>query len=300
VRSRAICSLGVAAAIACARTPPNLTPTLDALGATWYPFRWVDATIGATRVEEISMLVRWPEASRDTNDLQLDFGLAGQHRFGFPIRNLAVDSAGSTGRLRGRVRQLGDRDDSTATAGLTIGTLGLLAFYFGPSTVLVDPVGQRIGRIGSSDSLPKAILDRMRWTPVREVEGRLLMRIVVDGQTRGEALVDPASGIVPVLLDSDLWREVTGAGDPMAPASRLSFPVPGGELVLEGAPARRGLTIGGLPLPDGAVYRVAAATAGSEPFADLGPIRGLVGAQLFARGRLLVVDLRRKRLGWYR
>ena len=297
-------ALAVSILMACARRPPDLAPALDALGADWYSFRWIDATVGDTPVSGISLLVRWPEAKGDTSDLQLDFGLAGQRHFGFPIRNLSIDSltADPAARLHGAVAILGDRDDSTAAvgAGLRLGTLGLLAFYFGPSTLLVDPVDRRIGRVRSSDSLPRAILDRLHWTPIREVDGRLYVRLVAGGETRGEALIDPASGLVPVLLESELWREVTAADGAALEATQLAFPVAGGELVLEGAPVRRQLAIGGLTLSDPVVYHVASAPASADPFARLGPIRGLVGAQIFGRGRLAVIDLRRKRMGWYR
>jgi len=295
VRLRAL-ALGLVALLAGCRRPPDLRPALDALPVEWAPFRWVDLELGGARLPRASVLVRWQPT--DDTELQLDFGLGAQGRFGLPIRKLAViDSTPSS--LHGSLAALGDRDDSSA-ARFKVGTLGLLAFYIGRSTVLIDPTTRRIGRIGAVDSLPASIRARLRFGAGREIDGRFLLPIAVGGESRGEVLVDPANSLVPLWIEEPLWREATGRSGGEQGNQRLVLPTASGpDLVFEGAPVRRRVLVGGLSLRPGVVYRRVSGPPASSLSELPGPIVGVAGNAVLEASPLLVIDLRRKRFAAY-
>jgi hypothetical protein len=233
------------------------------------------------------------------NPMQLDFGFAGIGAAGLPLRLLdptPADTATARRILAGRISRLGPREDSIGLGRpFRLGTLGLL--FYGVRGLIIDQVTQRLGAPRGGARLPTAITDRMAWTDAAERGGRLEIPLVWQTAKLGSLIFDPGSSLVPVRLDVDVWRQMTGRRGDEPDNLRLAFPTVGDSLILVGAKTRQPLSLGSIQLGDVPVYF---AQAGPPELATppLGKgVVGIIGNQLFSPFRLVYLNVRGGRLG---
>lgn len=291
--------------VGCAKGP-KVVPELATLPVDWEPFRWVDVLIGTTTVHRAAMLVDVADRTVSgavepgfDNPMQLDFGFAGIGTSGVPLRLLepiTTDSATMPRVLVGRLSRLGPREDSVGLGRVfRLGTLGLL--FYGNRGLIIDQVGQRLGAPRAGAPLPASVTDRMRWTEARERNGRLELPFLWRSTSLGNLVYDPGSSLVPVVLEPEAWRQVTGRRGDEPDNLRLAFPTAGDSLILVGAKPAGPLVLGAISFDDVAVYFAQSGPpALARPPLGAGVV-GVVGNQLFQGYRLVYVSVRAGRLG---
>lgn len=276
----------------CHAAPPPLVLPED---LPWRSFRYVDAAVGDTVLRRVSLVV--PTRFREQGplyDLHLDLGANGLGAFGVPFLKFAPDSAHSDSlTLTGRVAALGNRDDSTG-AGPTsarIGTLGVVSLERSP--VLIDLERQRVAVLPAGARLPQALDSAITWAPLHYRNGRVFLPVSFGTETRS-LFLDTGSSLVPLWLDNATWGKVTREGA----AATVGLPAVPRTLSLARRPLRDVPRVGTIALG----VREAWTMTDGPPLARFAewpfPLDGLVGLGAF-RSQLLVLDIRRARLGVY-
>lgn len=288
----------------CAKGPATV-PGIATLEADWQPFRWVDLRIGGTMIDRAAIVVDALDSAMVIGRqqggaplaMQLDFGFAGTAAQGIPLRLVVPDTAPMvTGHLVGRLTRLGPREDSSATESRRVfGTLGLL--YFGLRGLVIDQVGQRLGAPRGRGSLPPALAARMQWTEGAEEAGRFRLPLTAESTPVGDVVIDPASSLVPLLVEAALWRRITGRTGREADNMRLSLPTTGDSLILVGARPTVPLGLGAIPISPSAVYFAASGPADLVSPRLGRAVVGVIGNQLFRPYRLVYLNVRAKRFG---
>ncbi len=278
-------------------------PTID---MEWHRFRWAELTIGRQVVTRAAMLVETSDRALLVNrnapgdslgpaQLELDAGFSATGRFGIPLRTLEplpTDPSAADRLFRGRIRSLGNRDDSTgADRTYQLGTVGLL--YFGSRGLLVDQVDQRLGAPRTGQTLPAALTERMEWGTIEEEQGRLAFPLLWQGDRLGRLWYDPGSSLAPLIVTAEVWRQMTGRTGAEPANRRIAFPAGGDSLVLIGAQTAAPVRFGAVSLGPVMVYHV------SRGPPDVIPpdVVGVIGNAAFEPFRLLYFNLRTKRFG---
>ena len=163
------------------------------------------------------------------------------------------------------------RPDIPASNGL-LGTLGLDALAGG--MVFIDYPGRRLA-LTTYGAMPEWLLKRTSWAPATVRDCKFFPHVNLGGKTATDLFFDTGSSAYIMIVDRDVWIELTGCLDPKDAAIRQTAWSWGSSVTAVGEPAQGTLVIGSLRIPSPDVFFI---EERPEFFAQWPfPTRGLIG-----------------------
>ena len=290
--------------LACSRPP---TGTATARDFPWTPFYWVRASTDSTRFDHAAMLFRLQVRPTGTPSLvQLDLGGSGGMPDGFP--SPARDFRGipplRQGQLYGLVGStpglelMGGGSDSTLLHWREneIGTVGLPNYL--QSALLVDFVNRRLAAIPRPTSLQLVLGPDVVMLELEA--GRFDRAVLPLSASNGpvyRALLDTGLSPFPLWTTRAIWEDLTGLSGPGIGTRSYRVSNRRGGMVFIGAPARQALRLGAFELPGPEVVFLASGPVGAKIEEWSSGVDIVLGASVWARGAVLLIDPSRHRLG---
>jgi len=120
-------------------------------------------------------------------------------------------------------------------------TLGLSALL--GKRVVIDYPGERFCLIDERH-WPAGLDEAIEWLPLTLDDGHLYLSLSAAGQTLPKVMFDTGSSLFPLVVDANLWHQLTGLRDPEQASQRIDGHAWGKPISVFGAPLRGALELG--------------------------------------------------------
>lgn len=301
LRLTGACLLGLSA---CSR--PHVSGALPG-GPPWTPFFWVRAVTDSARFDHAAMLFRLQvRPSGPPSIVQLDLGGSGSMPDGFPLpaRDFRGAPPLSRGQLYGllgsepRLELTGASGDSALIRWREsdVGTVGLPNYI--TRALILDFPNRRLAAIPPPPGLEALLGPGAITIPLER--GRFDRAVVPLSTTTGrvyQALLDTGLSPFPVWTTREIWEWLTGRSGPGPGTRRYRLNNRRGGMVFVGASPEQELRIGAWRLEPKEVVYLERGPVGASIEEWQSEIQVVLGATLWARKGVLLLDLAHHRVG---
>ena len=285
---------------------PHASDTLPA-SLPWTPFYWVRAVTDSARFDHAAILFRLQvRRAGPPSIVQLDLGGSGSMPDGFPLPARDIGAVPSLGRgqlygLLGselRLELTGVSGDSALSRWREseVGTVGLPNYI--TQALILDFPNRRLASIPPPQGLEALLGPGAITIPLER--GRFDRAVVPLSTTTGQvyqALLDTGLSPFPVWTTREIWERLTGRLGPGQGTRRYRLNNRRGGMVFVGASPEQALRIGAWRVEPNEVVYLERGPVGASIEEWQSEIQVVLGATLWARRGVLLLDLAHHRVG---
>ena len=273
----------------------------------WTPFYWVRAVTDSARFDHAAMLFRLQvRPAGPPSIVQLDLGGSGSMPDGFPLpgrdfRGMPPLRGGQLYGLLGsepRLELTGASGDSALTRWREseVGTVGLPNYI--SQALILDFPNRRLAAIPPPPSLETLLGPAVVTIPLER--GRFDRAVVPLSTTTGQvyqALLDTGLSPFSLWTTREIWERLTGRPGPGPGTRRYRINNRRGAMVFVGAGPEAELRLGAWRLEPREVVYLERGPVGAAIEEWQSGIQAVLGARLWARRGVLLLDLAQHRVG---